>query len=170
MSSPSLEPIQARLSLQTPAWRQIGQNSEIWTDSPLLVLSLFSLGCGVLVCSLTLSQKQPRSWLAHLLSVIATKVARVFSFIPPKKAPQPLNANLDQRLIRVGLLKLMLSCQHTSMWRDMAQHSFGLCRSFINEVYWNSTSQSFGEKHIWFHSWFGTSWWTYWQFGVALSS
>jgi hypothetical protein len=68
MSSPSLEPIQARLSLQTPAWRQTGQNSEIWTDSPLLLLPLFSLGCGVLVCSLTLSQQQPRSWLALLLS------------------------------------------------------------------------------------------------------
>jgi hypothetical protein len=57
-----------------------------------------------------------------LLSVTATKVARVFSFIPPKEVPQPLDANLDQRLTRVGLLGLMLGCQHTSMWRDMAQH------------------------------------------------
>jgi hypothetical protein len=56
-----------------------------------------------------------------LLSVTATKVARVFSFIPPKEAPQPLDANLDQRLIRVELLGLILDCQHTSMWRDMTQ-------------------------------------------------
>jgi hypothetical protein len=48
-------------------------------------------------------------------------VARVFSFIPLKEVPQPLDANLDQRLTRVGLLGLMLGCQHTSMWRDMAQ-------------------------------------------------
>jgi hypothetical protein len=50
------------------------------------------------------------------------KVARVFSFMPLKEAPQPLDTNLDQRLIRVGLLGLMLGCQHTSIWRDMAQH------------------------------------------------
>jgi hypothetical protein len=59
-----------------------------------------------------------------LLSDTVTKVARVFSFIPPKKAPQPLDANLDQRLIRVGLLELILGCQHTSMWRDMAQQTW----------------------------------------------
>jgi hypothetical protein len=50
-------------------------------------------------------------------------VARVFSFIPLKEAPQPLDTNLDQWLIRVGLLGLMLGCQHTSMWRDMAQQT-----------------------------------------------
>jgi hypothetical protein len=45
--------------------------------------------------------------LLSCFSVTATKVARVFSFIPLKEAPQPLDANLDQRLIRVGLLGLM---------------------------------------------------------------
>jgi hypothetical protein len=61
-----------------------------------------------------------------LLSVTATKIARVFSFMPLKEAPQLLDTNLNQRLIRVGLLGLMLGCQHTSMWRDMAQHILGL--------------------------------------------
>jgi hypothetical protein len=91
------------------------------------------------MCSLTLSQQQPRSWLALLLSVTATKVARVFSFIPHKEVPQPLDANLDQRLTRVGLLGLMLGCQHTSMWRDMAQHfvpnSFSFMVLVIRETY-----------------------------------
>jgi hypothetical protein len=32
--------------------------------SPLIIIPLFSHGCGILVCSLTISQQQPRSWLA----------------------------------------------------------------------------------------------------------
>jgi hypothetical protein len=49
------------------------------------------------------------------------RVARVFYLYILKETPQPLNVNLDQWLIRVGLLGLMLGCRHTSMWRDMAK-------------------------------------------------
>jgi hypothetical protein len=41
-------------------------------------------------------------------------VARVFFLYLLKEAPQPLDVNLDQWLICVGLLGLMLGCQHTS--------------------------------------------------------
>jgi hypothetical protein len=50
-----------------------------------------------------------------------------------KKTHQPLDANLDQRFIRVGLTMLKLGCQHTSMWRDMAQqkwHEFPLLAAY----------------------------------------
>jgi hypothetical protein len=61
---------------------------------------------------------------SYTLTAVATFLAcSCLSLSPyhPKEVPQPLDANLDQRLIHVGLLGLMLGCQHNSMWRDMAQ-------------------------------------------------
>jgi hypothetical protein len=54
------------------------------------------------------------------------RVARVFFLYLLKEAPQPLDANLDQRFLHIGLPGLKLGCQHTSMWRDMTQQLHGL--------------------------------------------
>jgi hypothetical protein len=67
----------------------------------------------------------------------------VFFLYLLKDATQPLDTNLDQRLIRVRLPGIKLGCQHTSMWRDMAQqfgsmelHHRRLCRPRSNLASW----------------------------------